>query len=173
MVRLLLLALVTEEVAEGPVIVVVVVVIVVVGAVRVVDMMVAVGVEVMVLVVARTVVIVNIGIMVLIVSVLHLWLLFHRMMVLAVTLLHPWGMEWKQFPRLQAMLAVPLLMVVLQGVMMVVGVVEVVDMMVVVLLDARSLVMEMHLLKKSSIATRIVMKLVIMQEYTSLIYLRM
>lgn len=186
MVHLLLLALVTEEVAEVPVIVLVVVaivVVIVVGAMRVVDMMVAVG----VVVVALMVVIVNKGVMVLMVRVLRLlWRLFHPMMVLAVTL-HPWGMEWKQFLRLQAMQGVHLRMVVPQGVMavmhraLVVGVVEVVDMMVVevvatmvvVLLDARNLAMEMHLLKKSSSATRIVMKLVIMPEYTSLIYLRM
>lgn len=176
MVHLLLLAPVTEEVAEVPVIVVVVVV-TVVGATRVVDMMVAVG---AVVVVALTVVIVSIGVMVLTVRVLHLlWRLFHPMMVRAVTLLHPWGMEWKQFPRLQAMLVVHLRMVVPQGVMavmhraLVVGVVEVVATMVVVLLDARNLVMKMHLLKKSSSATRIVMKLVIMPEYISIIYLRM
>ena len=115
----------------------------------------------------------GVEVVVLMFRVLHLlWRLFHPTMVLAVTLLHPWGMEWKQFPRLQAMLVVHLRMVVPQGVMAVMHralVVGVVATMVIVLLDARNLAMEMHLLKKSSSATRIV----IMPEYISIIYLQM
>ncbi|CAF1890387.1 unnamed protein product [Brassica rapa subsp. trilocularis] len=49
----------------------------------------------------------GVEVVVLMFRVLHLlWRLFHPTMVLAVTLLHPWGMEWKQFPRLLAMLVV-------------------------------------------------------------------
>ena len=168
MVHLLHLVLVTGEVVG---IAEVEVVVIVVGAMRVVDMMVAVG---AVVVVALMVVTINIeiGIMVLMVRVLHLlpWHLFHLMMVLGVTLHHLPGMVWKQFPLLQAMLVDPHHMVVPQGVM----VVEVVATMVVALLEARKLVMEeMQPLKKSSSVMKIVMRLVIMPEYTSLIYPRM
>ncbi|CAN7124856.1 unnamed protein product, partial [Brassica rapa subsp. narinosa] len=120
----------------------------------------------------------GVEVVVLMFRVLHLlWRLFHPTMVLAVTLLHPWGMEWKQFPRLLAMLVVgpPSYGGPTGGYG---G-------------DAPSTggrgggydggsaprrqepSYEDAPLKKSSCAMRIVMKLVIMPEYISIIYLLM